>query len=76
MNLKFATRNSSKSASSDDILQGWDGICREFGCSEQQLQELYRHEESEESEAEFEFSIISETEFAEQAIFSTGEPLN
>jgi hypothetical protein len=62
--------------SSDDILQGWDGICREFGCSEQQLQELYRQDEQESTEAEFEFSIISETEFAERAIFSSGEPLN
>ena len=72
MNAKHMTHQKS----SDDILQGWDGICREFGCSEQQLQELYLQEENESEEAEFEFSIISETEFAEQAIFSTGAPLN
>ena len=72
MNAKRTTHQKS----SDDILQGWDGICREFGCSEQQLQELYLHEDDKSEEAEFEFSIISETEFAEQAIFSTGAPLN
>lgn len=72
MNLKFNT--TAKHQTSEEILQGWDGICREFGCSEEQLRELYRHDEVE--EAKFEFSIISETEFAEQAIFSTGEPLN
>lgn len=59
-----------------EVLRGWDGICREFGCSEQQILELYSIREAVTQEPLDEITIISETEFAEKAIFSSGEPLN
>jgi hypothetical protein len=58
-----------------EVLRGWDGICREFGCSEQQILELYRTRNILQ-EVPGEFTVISEIEFAEEAIFSSGEPLN
>jgi hypothetical protein len=58
-----------------EVLRGWDGICREFGCSEEQILELYHNREGL-PDLHGEFTIISETEFAEEAIFSSGAPLN
>ena len=68
--------NRSTDRNPGEVLRGWDGICREFGCSEQQILELYSTRDGVAEESAEEITIISETEFAEKAIFASGEPLN
>jgi hypothetical protein len=75
MNLK--TTEASANDSSTEVLKNWDGFCREFGCSEEQMRELYHFAEIEElSELTglMNFKVIREEEWCEGV--SAGQPLN
>jgi hypothetical protein len=70
MNLKI-----SNAQNPAEVLKGWQGICREFGCSEEQLRELYRAS-SLLSGDEYEPELLSEAEFAEQVWRGSSKPPN
>lgn len=64
MNFEIEQINQRSTSTPSDELTTWRGICREFGCSENQLQELYAGDDDAESMNET--LILTGTEWSEQ----------
>lgn len=64
MNFEIEQINQRSTSTPSDELTTWRGICREFGCSENQIQELYAGGEG--SESMDDTLILAGTEWSEQ----------
>jgi hypothetical protein len=75
MNLNTAATSTENST---EVLKNWDGFCREFGCSAEQMRELYSFAGGEEDFSELagliDCKVIQEEEWAEGV--AAGQPLN